>query len=100
MHYVSACRNWRKTITSAVRELTLSELCDEDVILLRRWGNRLLCSEGSQCLRLQSQSARVDLLLLELLGAELLDPKHEDTSETSEFTYQRTHRNIPEDMNL
>jgi hypothetical protein len=100
MQYVSNCRNWRKTIKCAVRELTLSEQCDEDVILLHRWGSRLRYSEGSQCLRLQSQSARDDLLLLELLDAKLLDPKREDTSETLDFIYLRTHCNIPEDMHL
>jgi len=82
---------------SAVRELTLSEQCDEDVILWRRWGNLFRYSEGSQYLRLQSQSARVDLLFLELLDAKMLDPKLKDTWE---FIYLRAYRNITEDMNL
>jgi hypothetical protein len=94
------CRNWRKAITSAFRELTLSEQCDEDVILLRRWGNLYRYSEGSQCLSLQSQSTRVDLLFLEMLDAKLLDTKLKDVSGTSEFIYLRAHNNIPEDMNL
>lgn len=103
MQYVSCvcgptC-NWRKAITSAVRELTLSEQCN-DVILLRRWGNLFRYSEGSQCLSLQSQSARVDLPFLELLDAKLPEPKPKDTSDTSEFIYLTAHRNIPEDMNL
>ena len=105
MQYVSwlcgpTSRNWRKAITSGVRELTLSEQCDEDIILLRRWGNLFQCSEGSQCLSLQSQSARVDLPFLKLLDAKLFDTEFKETSDTSEFIYLRAHRNIQEDMNL
>ena len=51
MFYKRRVTNLR--FASAVRELTLSEQCDEDVILWRRWGNLFRYSEGSQYLRLQ-----------------------------------------------